>query len=32
MNGAYVEVEGELRHRSYQKDVSAGKKAVAVIR
>jgi single-strand DNA-binding protein len=28
--GAYVEVEGELRHRSYQKEVQAGKKAVAV--
>jgi len=28
--GAYVEVEGELRHRSYQREVQAGKKAVAV--
>jgi single-strand DNA-binding protein len=28
--GAYVQVEGELRHRSYQKEVSAGKKAVTV--
>ena len=28
--GAYVEIEGELRHRSYQKEVKAGKKAVAV--
>jgi single-strand DNA-binding protein len=28
--GAYVEVEGELRHRSYQKEVQAGKKAVAI--
>jgi single-stranded DNA-binding protein len=27
---AYVEIEGELRHRSYQKEVKAGKKAVAV--
>jgi single-strand DNA-binding protein len=28
--GAYVEIEGELRHRRYQKEVKAGKKAVAV--
>ncbi len=28
--GAYVEIEGELRHRSYQKEVQVGKKAVAV--
>jgi single-strand DNA-binding protein len=28
--GAYVEVEGELRHRSYQKEVQAGKKTIAV--
>ena len=28
--GAYVEIEGELRHRSYQKEVQIGKKAVAV--
>jgi single-strand DNA-binding protein len=28
--GAYVEVEGEVRHRSYQKEVQVGKKAVAV--
>jgi single-strand DNA-binding protein len=28
--GAYVEVEGELRHRSYQKEIQRGKKAVAV--
>jgi single-strand DNA-binding protein len=29
-NGAYVEIEGELRHRSYQKEVQVGKKTVAV--
>jgi single-strand DNA-binding protein len=28
--GAYVEIEGELRHRSYQKEIKAGKKPVAV--
>jgi single-strand DNA-binding protein len=28
--GAYVEIEGELRHRSYQKEIQAGKKAVAI--
>lgn len=28
--GVHVEIEGELRHRSYQKEVQAGKKAVAV--
>jgi single-strand DNA-binding protein len=28
--GAYVEIEGELRRRSYQKEVQVGKKAVAV--
>ena len=28
--GAYVEVEGEVRHRSYQKEVQVGKKAVTV--
>jgi single-stranded DNA-binding protein len=28
--GAYVEVEGEFRHRSYQKEIQVGKKAVAV--
>ena len=28
--GAYVEVEGDLRYRSYQKEVQARKKAVAV--
>ena len=28
--GAYVEIEGELRHRSYQKEIKAGKKSVAV--
>jgi single-strand DNA-binding protein len=28
--GAYVEIEGELRHRSYQKEVQVGKKAVTV--
>jgi single-strand DNA-binding protein len=28
--GAYVEIEGELRHRSYQKEVQVGKKAVVV--
>ena len=28
--GAYVEIEGELRHRSYQKEVQAVKKTVAV--
>ena len=28
--GAYVEVEGEVRHRSYQKEVQVAKKAVAV--
>ena len=27
---AHVEVEGQLRHRTYQKQVQAGKKAVAV--
>jgi single-strand DNA-binding protein len=28
--GAYVEIKGELRHRSYQKEIKAGKKSVAV--
>ena len=28
--GAYVEVEGELRHRTYQKEIQAGKKTIAV--
>ncbi len=28
--GAHIEVEGELRHRTYQKQIQAGKKAVAV--
>ena len=28
--GAHVEIEGELRHRSYQKEVTVGKKAVSV--
>jgi single-strand DNA-binding protein len=28
--GAHVEIEGELRHRSYSKEVQVGKKAVAV--
>ena len=28
--GAYVEIEGALRYRSYQKEIKAGKKAVAV--
>jgi single-strand DNA-binding protein len=28
--GAYVEIEGELRYRSYQKEIKAGKTAVAV--
>jgi single-stranded DNA-binding protein len=30
IKGAYVQVEGELRHRSYQKEIPAGKKAVAI--
>ena len=30
VKGAYVQVEGELRHRSYQKEVSVGNKTVAV--
>ena len=28
--GAHVEIEGQLRHRTYQKQVKAGKKTVAV--
>jgi single-stranded DNA-binding protein len=28
--GAHIEVEGQLQHRSYQKQVQAGKKTVAV--
>ena len=28
--GSYVEIEGELRHGSYQKELKAGDKAVAV--
>lgn len=28
--GAHVEIEGQLRHRTYQKQVQAGKKTVAV--
>lgn len=28
--GAHIEVEGELRHRTYQKQIQAGKKTVAV--
>ena len=28
--GAHIEVEGELWHRTYQKQIQAGKKAVAV--
>jgi single-strand DNA-binding protein len=28
--GAHIEVEGELRHRTYQKQIQAGKKAFAV--
>jgi single-strand DNA-binding protein len=28
--GAHIEVEGQLRHRTYQKQIQAGKKAVAV--
>jgi single-strand DNA-binding protein len=28
--GAHVEVEGQLRHRTYQRQVQAGKKTVAV--
>jgi single-strand DNA-binding protein len=28
--GAHIEVEGELRHRTYQKEVVAGQKTVAV--
>ena len=28
--GAHVEVEGQLRHRTYQKEIAAGKKNVAV--
>lgn len=28
--GAHIEVEGQLRHRTYQKQVQAGKKTVAV--
>ena len=28
--GAHVEVEGQLRHRTYQKQVQAGKKSVGV--
>jgi single-strand DNA-binding protein len=30
LKGAHVEIEGELRHRSYQKEVTVGKKAVSV--
>lgn len=29
-NSAHIEVEGQLRHRSYQKQIQAGKKTVAV--
>ena len=28
--GAHVEVEGQLRHRTYQKEIAAGQKNVAV--
>jgi single-strand DNA-binding protein len=28
--GAHIEIEGELRHRSYQKEVNFGKKVVSV--
>ena len=28
--GAHVEIEGELRPRSYQREIKAGKKTVAV--
>jgi single-strand DNA-binding protein len=28
--GAHIEVEGQLRHRTYQKQIQAGKKTVAV--
>jgi len=28
--GAHIEVEGQLRHRTYQKQIQAGKKAIAV--
>lgn len=28
--GAYVEIEGDLRHRTYQKEVRVGEKAIAV--
>ena len=28
--GAHVEVEGQLRHRTYQKQIQAGKKTIAV--
>ena len=28
--GAHIEVEGQLRHRTYQKQVQSGKKTVAV--
>ena len=28
--GAHIEVEGELRHRTYPKEVAVGQKAVAV--
>ena len=28
--GAHIEVEGELRHRTYSKEVAVGQKAVAV--
>jgi single-strand DNA-binding protein len=29
-SGAHIEVEGQLRHRTYQKQAAAGKKTVAV--
>lgn len=29
-SGAHIEVEGQLRHRTYQKQIQAGKKTVAV--
>jgi single-strand DNA-binding protein len=28
--GAHIEVEGQLRHRTYQKEIAAGKKNIAV--
>jgi single-strand DNA-binding protein len=28
--GAHIAIEGELRHRSYQKEITVGKKAVSV--